>query len=213
VARRRPRAPPEPPHTARRVESASGPVPGGRGRAPGRAEVAAEDRRVRASPPGRDTAAGRGSRPPPSAGPGPPGHRGPSPRWAPGRTDPAAVTGVLAAHAVPPRGRPGPAPADAPGRPLPPTDVHSGGAPAEDPHRGRPPDPAARRCDPSRGAGGVAAGQAGTAGSSAPADHGPRHASDATDLGRRARPHHGPPGRARTRWRHGQAGGRGGLSA
>lgn len=213
VASLRPHAPPEHLTTARRVASARGPVPAGLGRAPGSAEVSAEARRVRASPQGRDTAAGRGYRPPTPAGPGPPGPRGQRPRCAPGRTDPAAVTGVLAAHAVPPLVIPGPAPADAPVRHLPPTDSQRGGAPEEDPHRGLQPYPAARLCDLALGAGGVAAGHAGTAGAEEPEDHGPLHASDATDLGRRARHRHCPHGRALQLWLHGHAGVSGGLSA
>ena len=107
--------------------------------------------------------------------------------------------------AAPPLVVPRPGPADAPVPHLPPKDVQSGGAPEWDPQRCLHPYPAALLCDPSVGTGGVAAGHSGTAGPQEPEDHRPLHASDATDLGRRARHHHRPHGRSLNALEHAHA--------
>src|SRR6266511_5354672 len=126
MASLRPRATPEHPKTTRRVESAGGPVPAGRGRAPESPDVSADDLCLRAAPAGRDPTAGRGHRPPTHVGPDPPGQRRQRPLCTTGRTAPAAVTRVLAACAAPPLVVPRPAPLGTPPPHLPPKDVHSG---------------------------------------------------------------------------------------
>src|ERR1700747_2501193 len=133
---------PEYPNTARRVESARGPVPAGPGRAPERSDGSTDELRGWASPQGGDPATGHGYRPPTPAGASPSGQRGQGPRCPTGRTDSAAVTRVLAARAVSPRVVPGPTPADAEVHHRPAKDVQGGGAPAWPPQRGLPPSPA-----------------------------------------------------------------------
>ena len=99
VARLRAHPSPAPPHTARRAESAGRALLAGLGTTLERPQVSAADLCVWAAPTGREAATGRGPGSAAPAGPWPTGPRGPRPLGARGRTDPGAVTGLLAACA------------------------------------------------------------------------------------------------------------------
>jgi hypothetical protein len=117
-------------------------------------EVSADDLCWWPASQGRDPSPGRGHRPPAPAGAGPPGHRGPSPRWAPGRTAPRAVAHLLAARAPPALGVPGPTPADAPVGDDAPAALHARVAPERPLSRRLQPHAAPCLRYPSGGAGG-----------------------------------------------------------
>src|SRR2546430_1979093 len=94
-------AAPAPPKTASGVASPGRPLAVGLGRQPHRWDVSAEARCRWMAPAGGAPAPGRGPGPRPDAGPGSPGPRGSRPLGAPGRTDPGAVAGRLAARPPP----------------------------------------------------------------------------------------------------------------
>ena len=205
VARLRAHPSPAPPHTARRAESAGRALLAGLGTTLERPQVSAADLCVWAAPTGREAATGRGPGSAAPAGPWPTGPRGPRPLGARGRTDPGAVTGLLAACAPPALVVPRARPADASSGAHPPADLYARGAPEWPRQRRLPAHAAALLGHASRRAGWVVARQPSTPGPQASPSHRPRHASADSHRRRRAGPHHRPQGRPRTALGHGHA--------